>query len=440
MEKNFLKDVIPPAHKKSIRDIPLPRTSINKKSSNRTNRAKTRKIKDGDFSRKNRSKMSKILKLIIILLIGYVAYIMIFNKATVTLTPQKINSAQVDIEYVVYNKVNPPENVLQAHIPYILTDISVESSKEIPATGEENIEEFASGTIKVFNSYSTDTQRLINKTRFESEDGYIYRVRHSVNVPGKSSDGTPGSIEVQVYADDPGEEYNLSEGNFTIPGLKGTDQYDGMYAESVTSISGGFVGLSKVVTEEDEEKARGELQNDLEDSLFSKVDNSISSDKIFYYTPNFIEYTSLPTEVNGDSVIVKEKGVLVGLLFDKSEIVAHLVKDAINSADGTETIKMSNISDLSITLKENQSFDPSVDMEGIIHIEGNPTFEWELDEITIQEMFIGTKRSEFKDIVGNIDGIAKADQSIRPFWKRSFPNDIEKIDIVINSIISVDED
>ena len=153
MEKNFLKDVIPPAHKKSIRDIPLPRTSINKKSSNRTNRAKTRKIKDGDFSRKNRSKMSKILKLIIILLIGYVAYIMIFNKATVTLTPQKINSAQVDIEYVVYNKVNPPENVLQAHIPYILTDISVESSKEIPATGEENIEEFASGTIKVFNSY-----------------------------------------------------------------------------------------------------------------------------------------------------------------------------------------------------------------------------------------------------------------------------------------------
>lgn len=442
MEKNFLKDVIPPAHKKSIRDIPLPKKSINKTNgAKKKSRAKTRRVKDGDFSRKSRrGKMPTLIKLIIILIIGYIAYSIVFAKATITLTPQKIDSAQVNLSYVAYNKVTPPENTPQTYIPYVVTDISVESSKEIPATGEENVEEFASGTIKVFNSYSEDTQRLINKTRFESEDGKIYRVRHSVNVPGKSSDGTPGEIEVQVYADEPGEEYNIENSTFTIPGLEGTDQYDLMGAETVTAISGGLVGLSKVVTEEDEENARGELQNDLEQSLISKIDETISSDKIFYYAPSFIEYTSLPNETRGDSVVVKEKGVLKGLLFDKTEVVAHIVRDSVKTADGTEPIQISNINDLTITLKEKDVFDPEVDNTATLTVEGNPVFEWKLDKMTIQSMFAGIKVSEFKDVVRNIDGISKAEKSVRPLWKRSFPEDEEKIDVIINSETNVDEE
>ena len=432
MEKNFLKDVIPPAHKKSIRDIPLPSKSSNKSSAPKINRAETRKVKDGDFSRKSRNKMPTLFKLVLILIIGFVAYSIIFSKSTITLTPNKIDSSQIDLSYVVYNKVTPPENTPQTFIPYVVTDISVELSKEIPATGEENIEEFASGTIKVLNSYSTDTQRLINKTRFESQNGNIYRVRNSVNVPGKSSDGTPGSIEVQVYADEPGEEYNLDGGEFTIPGLKGTDQYDSMRAESVTALSGGFVGLSKVVTEADEEKARGELQNDLEKSLISKINDTISSDKIFYYTPSFIAYTSLPNDTNNESVIIKEKGVLTGLLFDRSEIVSHIVKDSVKTADGTEPILITNMNDLVITLAEKDVFDPKNDNTGTLKIEGNPIFEWKLDEMSIQDMFTDVKVSEFKDVIRGIDGISKADQSIRPFWKRSFPSDPEKINVIIN--------
>lgn len=440
MEKNFLKDVIPPAHKKSIRDIPLPKKSINKTKTPTDSRAKTRRVKDGDFSRKKRNKMPTLVKLIVILLIGYVVYSIVFSKATITLTPQKIDSAQIDLSYVVYNKVTPPENTPQTFIPYILTDISVESSKEIPATGEENVEEFASGTIRISNSYSTDVQRLINKTRFESADGNIYRVRNSVNVPGKKSDGTPGTIDVQVYADEPGQQYNLAQGDFTIPGLKGTDQYGSMSATTVSEIAGGFVGLSKVVTEEDEEKARGDLQNELEQSLVSKINDTISTDKIFYYTPSFIKYTSLPTEVRGDSVVVKEKGVLVGLLFDKAEIVAHIVKDSVKTADGTEPIQISNMDDLTITLSEKDIFNPEEDNTGTLKIEGNPVFEWKLDEMTVQDMFVDVKVSEFKDTVRNIEGISKADHSIRPFWKRTFPSDVEKINVIIDSEISVDEE
>lgn len=440
MEKNFLKDVIPPAHKKSIRDIPLPKNSINKTNGANRSRAKTRTVKDGDFSRKSRSKMPTIVKLIIILIIGYIGYSVIFSKASVTLTPHKIDSAQVDLSYIVYNKVTPPENTPQTYIPYILTDISVESSKEIPATGEENVEDFASGTIKIFNNYSTETQRLINKTRFESTDGNIYRVRHSVNVPGKSSDGTPGSIEVQIYADEPGEDYNMESGTFVIPGLKGTDQYDGMYAETTTALTGGFIGLKKVVTEDDEENAREELRSDLEKSLVSKIDSTISEDKIFYYSPNFIEYVSLPSEVNGDSVVIKEKGMLVGLLFDRSEITSNVVRDSVKAADGTEPIQISNIDELVITLLEGEEFDPNTDNEGTLSIKGNPVFEWQLDEMAIQDLFTGVKKSEVKDIVRNIDGISNVSHSIRPFWKGSFPTDPEKINIIINSEISVDEE
>ena len=82
----------------------------------------------------------------------------------------------------------------------------------------KEIERRASGKIIVFNNYSTNSQRLIARTRFETLEGKIYRIRDAVVVPGISDkDGrkTPGSIEVTVFADEPGEEYNIGYTDFT---------------------------------------------------------------------------------------------------------------------------------------------------------------------------------------------------------------------------------
>lgn len=89
-------------------------------------------------------------------------------------------------------------------------------------------------TIKIFNTNSTQPQRLIKSTRFE--DGgikkYIFRLSDSILIPG-SQNGLPGSVDATVYAD--GDDYERSKisGEFKVPGFLGTEQYDDIYANLV---------------------------------------------------------------------------------------------------------------------------------------------------------------------------------------------------------------
>ena len=77
----------------------------------------------------------------------------------------------------------------------------------MPTTGEEAVEVKASGKIMVYNNFSSEPQRLIIRTRFETKEGLIYRIPESIVVPGKTVKmgwETPGSKEIGVFADEPG--------------------------------------------------------------------------------------------------------------------------------------------------------------------------------------------------------------------------------------------
>jgi len=128
----------------------------------------------------------------------------------------------------------------EGELEYSLITHTTEASDTITATGRETVEEKASGRIIVYNNHSSATQRLIKNTRFESPEGLIFRINESVEIPGmtKSTDGeiVPGVISAEVFADGTGEQYNIDASQFTIPGLKGTDQYEDMYAESTANI------------------------------------------------------------------------------------------------------------------------------------------------------------------------------------------------------------
>jgi len=100
----------------------------------------------------------------------------------------------------------------------------------------------ASGTIIVFNEYSSDSQLLIASTRFLSSNGKIFRTTKNIYVPGTKTENDeiiPGSIDVEVLADYWGDEYNIGSSDFTISGFKGTAKYTDFYGKSNTAMSGG---------------------------------------------------------------------------------------------------------------------------------------------------------------------------------------------------------
>ena len=106
---------------------------------------------------------------------------------------------------------------------------------------------------------SSDPQRLITRTRFQSPEGLIYRIAESAVVPGKTTKNgvdTPGSIEVTVFADEAGDKYNIKKTDFTIPGFKSdASRFKNIYARSSTDMTGGFVGKMKTILPADKATA-----------------------------------------------------------------------------------------------------------------------------------------------------------------------------------------
>lgn len=431
MEKNFLKDVIPPAHQKSVRDIPLPKksgkssfvrsgdSSMRKASAHVPKRS--RRIPEGHFARK-KSKTPMIIGSLLVVGIGVWIFGVLTHSATVTITQTPIQSGQIDGSYTIFNQQNPPETVPQTYIPYSLQTITTEASQSVTASGQEEVEQFASGTIKVKKS-TPGNQPLIKNTRFQSQDGRIYRVRDSITVPGN------GEKEITVYADEPGESYNLASGTFTVPGLKDLPEFDEITAETVTEISGGFQGVRGVVSEEDEERTRAALQEKLEQDLIAQISGSISSDKIFYYTPSFIEYVSSPSEVLGENVLIKERGILQGLLFEKDDVTESLVRAAVSGVDNIEDVAIENIDEISITLEDKEEFDPETAEVGSLLISGNPVFTWGLSEADMSETLMGLGVAEAESNLLQKNGIQGFDINITPFWRNGLPQKSENITV-----------
>ena len=95
----------------------------------------------------------------------------------------------------------------------------------------------AFGVVTIFNDTNL-SQRLIRTTRLQSPDGKYYRLTQEVNVLAKTN-GKAGSVDVTVFADKPGAEYNLPPTTFKIPGFLNDPRYNLIYGKSFTPMTGG---------------------------------------------------------------------------------------------------------------------------------------------------------------------------------------------------------
>ncbi len=214
-----------------------------------------------------------------------------------------------------------------ASLQYQLMSFEDRASKTVPATGTVAAEDRATGTIIVSNAYSTKSQRLITNTRFESPDGNIYRIHSPITVPGyttKDGQKVPGTIEAVVYADQPGEKYNTGLTTFTIPGLKGSPQFDSMTARSKTPMEGGFVGTRAVVEKAVRDEALVELRATLERGLRERLQGEIPVGTTFFPDSLQIAYREEPDAAEGESAVLTVVGTAFAPVFETGVIAREL--------------------------------------------------------------------------------------------------------------------
>lgn len=144
-----------------------------------------------------------------------------------------------------------PENRL---LPTLVVAVTASLEGTGEATGRRFVSERASGTVRIFNAFSSSAQQLVANTRLQDPSGKIFRLRNAVVVPGAKVEGgeiVPTSIAATIVADAPGESYNIAAAEFRIPGFRGTPKYQGFSARSEAPFSGGFEGETRVILDED---------------------------------------------------------------------------------------------------------------------------------------------------------------------------------------------
>jgi hypothetical protein len=307
---------------------------------------------------------------------------------------------------------------------YELLSLEASAEKQVKAAGKENVSEHATGKVFVYNTKSTSPQRLITNTRFESPDGLIYRIKESIEVPGASKDAggnlVPGKVVAEVYADGTGEQYNIQPTRFTVPGLKGSDQYDSVYAESTSPFTGGFEGEKYIIDDAELQTAKQELHIQLRDTLLAQLKEQMPAGFVVYEGAVTFAFDSLPSTEYGESLAtIKERARLQVPMFMEKQFASYIAKQSIPDYKG-EPVYLKDPKTLTFAYKDPQM--AQMDIATLTTIDfiltGSTQVIWQFDA------------DELKQTFKNYPSISNAKAELRPFWATSFPKNPNDIDII----------
>ncbi|MBP9763391.1 MAG: hypothetical protein KBD10_01435 [Candidatus Pacebacteria bacterium] len=331
--------------------------------------------------------------------------------------------------YVYAKELSQSSNVSVENIPYNTVEITSEKTVSIKATGEEKVTEKAKGKITIYNEYEETEQRLLKNTRFESPNGLIYRIPSSVIVPGSKRDDkgnvVAGKLEVEIVADEVGEKYNIGASKFTVPGFKDLPQFESFYAKSEGDIAGGFDGIRKVISESDRQESETLLKNQLKEALLTEAKSKTTPENLVLADESMILYEILSDKVEGNNVSISAKGTIKATSFDYQNFSNTIAKSSITQFSEFENVVITNIDKLNISVSKQEN-----DSTAKIELSGSIDFLWKNNEEELKRAIAGTDKNSIKDTVELFPGITKISSEVRPMWKKTFPEDVSKIEII----------
>jgi hypothetical protein len=354
------------------------------------------------------------------------AFSLLFSGSTVILTPKQV--ALPEAKVMLTGEKDSTEGLS-------FQTISVEGDRSTQVLSNEAlpVNRQAHGTVTLYNNNSTKQQNLLIDTRLLGSNGQIYKTKKAISIPGQTQERSeliPGHIDVEVYADTPGNSGNLDLSDFSVVGFKGTSREHTIYGRSKTKITGGFTGSLYSLSMEVSETELGKLRELLKSDLLSKLSAQVPDG--YHLVDNGTEYSPLEKtrvfESDTEMVEVYEKAQITGIIIDKSILAESLARETLVSYVEGSGILINNIESLVIAL-----VDSPIGLELInkasISILGKPKLIWSLDEDKIKYDLIGIRKKQFDTVMARYEYIDKAKLRVTPFWQSKLPESIEDINI-----------
>ena len=354
----------------------------------------------------------------------------LFARAKVVVNPKIQN-------VVLSEKLSADKDSNNGGLSFDLVIIGGQESENVQATGEKNVSVNATGTVVIFNSFSSFSQNLSVDTKLEGSNGKVYKTQAKITVPGMSKDGTPGQVEVGIYAAGAGESYNSIPLDFGIVGFKGTPKYSKFIVRSKTgtAISGGFTGEAPDISASDMAAAQNGLKTTLQTDLLKKATNQIPDGYILYKDAVFLnaDNSNISSVYNQDnSATLTLKGTLYGIILNEKELTKKIAEDNINKYDGSD-VYIPSIKSLVFGVPQGLDSTSVAGAQSInFSLSGRALIVWKLDENKFVADLLGKSKSYFSQILSQYPNIDSATLTVTPIWKMSVPDQAKDVKVIVN--------
>lgn len=354
-----------------------------------------------------------------IILAAIVFYFMMV-KTTIVLIPNQertSNNLIIDV-YDSSSGQTPSGNSIVGKI----SETSVSDEKIISSTGSEVAGETLNGKVIIYNNYIKN-QPLVASTRLLSQDGKLFRLKDTVNVPAGDS------LAVEIYADDPNVGMEIAPTKFTLPGLWAGIQ-DKIYAEAKEGIKK-EQKVIKIIEQSDIDSGI----KDLKESLMAKIKNEISQEYSEYNQVIYnIDNNSIITEISGRAgeekseftIKIKAKADITAF---NEDVIIKLAKDKLDSTlpKNKELLDINkknitySVSDFSFEQKRSNL---NVTFEGVMVLKKDA-------DIIDRKMLVGLSKSQVEEYLNKLSDIAGYEIKFSPSFIKRTPYLVDRIKVEI---------
>lgn len=362
-----------------------------------------------------------------IVFVCFIVGLVILPTCTIIITP-KTEPYIKDLEVVVAKdkEFNLENKIVSAEE----RSFDIEStSKAFKTTGEKEVLSKAKGKVQVYNNYSSETQILTSGSKLKSSSGLGYLTLTQIEIPGAKVEGgrmIPGQIEVEIEAENAGEEYNATSAKFTIPSLP-SDMQKTIWAEG--NVSGGESKKIKVVSKKDINDAQALLVSELYDKLKKELESKMTKGERFTDEATSKEVQILELSAKeGDEVSefkMKIKVKIQTLVFEEQDIQRLIDQELRRSIPQEKYLIEDKEKEINF---EVISFDPassSIRLKVLIR----ETVAWKIDKKQIRKDLPGKTAEEAKEYLLADLHIKEVQVNLWPVWVKSVPYMEKKINI-----------
>ncbi|MDP2665038.1 MAG: hypothetical protein Q8P23_00075 [bacterium] len=357
---------------------------------------------------------------VVVVVIASIAALFYFSSAKVEVTPNTV-SAAVQSSFTA--------NQSTGTLPYEIITAQKIASQSVKGSGTKVVSSTASGTITVYNTQA-NAQKLVANTRFATPAGLIFRIRTAITIPAGTA-AKPGSITATVTADKAGDSYNVGPTSFTIPGFAGTPQQALVYGKSNVAMAGGASGNIPVVDATADAQARTALMNALAPDLASGIEARIPSGYVLLpgaATTTYQEIASTPSGTTG-MVDVKVQGTITAIVFPNVALAEEIAKSVNGLGYQGEPVTLASAKTVKLTAPSGL---PAPDASSFTFtLSGTASLIYNVDPTRIAAAVSGRTRDAAKVALSAYPEVKRAVVILRPFWRKTFPQDPASISVVV---------